>query len=216
MYYETSYKAMVGEERALWEELIPQACELMDILYETDENNFKLSRYINVLFGLRSAKVDHDYLMGIRNEIYGSSSRYYVDKFMLQKTIKDYLGNIDSALDYLQQLLGAFTAEGGKSPFWFERGKLEFDQRISDMRNEVMHEGVLSLNFDPGRPLMNTCHCDVAGSVDKPPTIRVRFNLNGEGKWEELGYMVTHTYCETRKLIADMIKELCTCFKKGY
>ena len=61
---------------------------------------------INVLFGLRSAKVDHDRLTEIWNEIYSLNSMYYVDKFELQKIIKDYLGNIDSSLDYLHKFVG--------------------------------------------------------------------------------------------------------------
>lgn len=55
---------------------------------------------------MRSAKVDHDRLTEIWNEIYSLNSMYYVDKFELQKIIKDYLGNIDSSLDYLHKFVG--------------------------------------------------------------------------------------------------------------
>lgn len=215
MYYETSYEKMVGEERVLWESLVPHSTELMSALYATHEDNFLLSRYINVLFGLRSAKVDHDDLMKSRNGIYDPESWYWVDKFMLQKTIKDYLGNIDSSLDYLHKFVGFFKMKTGESPYWFERGELEFDQRINDMRNEVMHEGVPSISFDPGRQLMDTCHSDVAGGVERPSVILVRFYLKGEGKWRELGNMVTHTYCETHRLISEVTQELCSALSSG-
>ena len=165
---------------------------------------------INVLFGLRSAKVDHDRLTEIWNEIYSLNSMYYVDKFELQKIIKDYLGNIDSSLDYLHKFVGFFKMKTGESPYWFERGELELDQRINDMRNEVMHEGVPSISFDPGRQLMDTCHSDVAGGVERPSVILVRFYLKGEGKWRELGNMVTHTYCETNRLISEVTQVLCS------
>ena len=191
IYYETSYRVMADDERTLWDGLVTGSCELLDNLYGRDEDNFRLSRYINVLFGLRSAKVDHDGLMMIRDEIYDSNSPYRVDRFLLQKTIiKDYLGNIDSTLDYLRNLSDAF----GKDSYWFERGKLKFDQRINDLRNEVVHEGVPSISFDPGRIPQNMCHADVAGWAESPPVILVEFDLKGEGRWEELGSMVKYTY----------------------
>ena len=43
MYYETSYEKMVGEERVLWESLVPHSTELMSALYATHEDNFLLS-----------------------------------------------------------------------------------------------------------------------------------------------------------------------------
>ena len=86
----------------------------------------------------------------------------------------------------------------------------EFDKRINDMRNEVMHEGVPSLSFDPGRQLMDMCHSDVAGGDERPSVILVKFHLKGEGKWWEFGSMVTHTYCETHRLISEVTQELCS------
>ena len=78
---------------------------------------------------------------------------FFLAYIMLRKTIKDYLGNIDSSLDYLHKFVGFFKTRTGENPCWFGRGELEFDQRINDMRHEVMHEGVSSISFDPGRQL---------------------------------------------------------------
>lgn len=148
--------------------------------------------------------------MRVWGDIYHSDGQYCVDKFRLQKAIKDYLGNIDSSLDYLQSFLGAVRIVNEKSPLRFERGNLEFDRRINDMRNQVMHEGVPCLSFDPGRRFMDICHSDVAGGVEMPPIIRVKFARDGE--WQELGPMVENTYCNTRTLIRSLTKELRAAF----
>lgn len=62
---------------------------------------------------------------------------------------------------------------------------------------------------------MDTCHSDVAGGVERPSVILVRFDLKGESKWQELGNMVTHTYCDTHRLISEVTRELCSALSSG-
>ena len=120
---------------------------------------------------------------------------YYVDKFELQKTIKDYLGNIDSSLDYLHKFVGFFKTKTGENLYWFERKELEFDKRINDMRNEVGMRGSFP-GFDPGRQLMDTCHSDVAGGVERPSVILVKFHLKVRASGRVVVWLHT-LYCET-------------------
>ncbi len=208
MRYETSVKTMVEEEQAVWDSLVPRACELLRVLNE-DADGLRLSRYINVLFGLRSAKKDHDFLINLQRQIYSQDEWYIADKFALQKTIKDYLGNIDSVLDYLEKLYHACKEQNAKKLFWFERKRYDFAQKIGDIRDEVVHEGVPALRFYPGQSI-DTCHTDVAGNIETASTIEVKFELCGRGKWQQLAPMVTHTYCETRNFVIGVTEALCT------
>ena len=211
MYYETSYSNMINEERELWEDLERNSCRLLDILYSWDENNHMLAKYINVLFGFRSATQDHDYIIGIRDKVYNSTQGYVVDKFYLQKKIKDYLGNIDSTLDYLHKFLNQLKTENNKKLYEFDREKEKFADRINNMRNEVMHEGVPSLKFDTDwRHTTSQCHADIAGSTTVHTTIWVRFNDDEKNDWHDCGVLISNTYLDTKKLIGAITDKLIT------
>ena len=146
MYCETSYANMVQQEKDLWNSLIHCSCDLLDLLHKRDKSNYILAKYISVLFGFRSTSVDYQYLIDTVNSIYNSNgSGYDVDKFLLQKKIKDYLGNIDSTLDYLHKFLGELKSDKNKKLVNFDRKNIDFAEQINKMRNEVMHEGVTLL-----------------------------------------------------------------------
>jgi hypothetical protein len=45
-----------------------------------------------------------------------------------------------------------------------------------------MHEGVPSISFDPGRQLMDTCHSDVAGGVERPSVVEKSASERGRNE----------------------------------
>lgn len=214
--YETCLDVILNEERDYYESILLNSTAIIPYINCYREENCEECReielkYANVLFGFKSCTCDKEKLERISQARY---ERGYIERFDFQKTIKDYLGNIDSTLDYLENFVASLRGYG----IVFERQRKEFSLKINTLRNQVMHEGLPTVNFAQRyeRYDMSTvCHSDFAGGVSYDTGYtEIEITFAEGGKTYTVERFIKSTYYPTKRQIESIIKELIDLMKK--
>jgi len=161
IYYNTSCDDML-KEKDLWNNVIKNSSEILEFFSENESDNYFLAKYIVVLNGARNLNDSYqDYI----NFIQECEKRKKIDNYKFHRLYKIFMADADAILDYQDKLFKDLKKIS--SDLNFNRKNhdvIDFSNRVSDIRNNLLHEGVPTMYTDEQVAYTNTnCHANTAG-----------------------------------------------------
>lgn len=157
--------------------------------------------YINVLFAFWEADGKHKSLKSIAYHNEG-----HVIALDLQRLLRGYLSELDSALDYLDKLSTYLRKSLCNATF--QRKEQPDLVKVNLFRNSVLHEGMPELRLSDHYEVDYGCHADMSGDVTSSRgylDVKVRFRHHDE--WLDLVTVLATTFDPTHKAIGTFTKE---------
>lgn len=206
-YFKTSSKDII-KEREIWENIIPKSTILIKCLEKIEIDNYFLAKYINVINGMRNL---HDSFNEYKSFIEQSQREKTVDNYMFHRLFKRFFTHADSVLDYLDKLFKDLKKVDQK--FVFNRKNIDiidFSNKISDIRNDILHEGVPTMYTDERTSYSNnTCHANTAGvsNINTSIYVTIKFRNNSECDFDAMS-LVERYYVKISKLNNQLTSQL--------
>jgi hypothetical protein len=202
----TSSKTMTGAEKDIYEGLIPNSANLLQLLEQKFKNEQFDYQYINILFSFRSSTKDFEKITNLVDAVLkGGRGGFEVDIFCIQKTLKDYVSNIHSTYEYLEKLTKQLKRRKGIDLNFDEKDK-ETSRDIGEIRNEVLHQKIPGISVYISEEERKTCPAYASGITRIYKQITIEFKKLD--KDFELGEFMKKTYNWVRNLIEEVTKDL--------
>lgn len=203
----TSIDTMPKEEIELYEKLIPNSIKLLQLLETSYKEKPVYLRYISVLFGFRSSNDEYEKLSGIANAIHSrGSSGYIIETYSFQKTITNYLTNLDSTLDYLDKFAHQ-VRDVEIAKLKFQRKLDKVSVQISGFRNQVIHEQIAGISWPDEKARIVSCTAYASSTAAVYRTLKLNFE---SGKSYDLSAFLELTQKNTQKLVNNAINSTTT------
>jgi hypothetical protein len=206
-YYETSSKDII-KEKDIWEKVIPNSTSLIQFFEKVEVDNYFLAKYINVLNGARNL---FDSLNEYKAFIEKCRINKTFDNYIFHRLFKRFMGDADSVLDYLDKLFKDLKKVDQK--FIFNRKNddiINFSNKISDIRNNILHEGVPTMYTDEGTSYSNNvCHANTAGfsTINSSVFVTINFRDKAGISFDALNLAETY-YLEISKLTKKLTQQI--------
>jgi hypothetical protein len=206
-YYKTSSKDMINE-KDIWEKVIPNSISLIQFFEKVEVDNYFLAKYINVLNGARNL---FDSLNEYKTFVEQCRINKTVDNYTFHRLFKRFMGDADSVLDYLDKLFKDLKKVDHK--FIFNRKNddtINFSNKVSDIRNSMLHEGVPTMYTDERTSYSNNgCHANTAGfsTITSSVFVTINFRDKAESSFDALNLVETY-YLEISRLTKQLTQQM--------